>query len=207
MRQNINLYQPVLLRTRHRFSARAMAAGLAVLLLGLGAMGGYGAWQLDRLHSALTRTQAQERRLAAQLEGARARLRRAQDPRLLARLETLERRRREARALLSDLAGVDLDGQGGFSAYLIGLARGHRRGLWIQGLEVADGGRRLVLRGAATAPALLPGYLERLGRQPPYRGLTFQVFEIRRPDPGDGGTRAGVLFHLETGAPRARGRS
>lgn len=212
MRQQINLYQPVLLKTRHRFSAGAMAAALMVLAAGLAVLGGYGAWQVHRLEGVLAAADARQRQLDRRLEGVRRRLQRAQDPVLRARVDALSTRLARERALLRTLAGVELDAGPRFSGYLLALARSHLRGLWVRGLEAERGGR-LILRGATFQPALLPGYLERLGQQPAFRDRRFQVFELRRPQAGEGGGGEGaggqavqqaVRFRLETRPPPRR---
>lgn len=66
------------------------------------------------------------------------------------------------------------------SAYLEGLGRQRPEGLWLTRIIVANGGTDVALGGSALEPGLLPAYLESLGTEPAFAGLTFGKLVIER---------------------------
>lgn len=179
MRQQINLFQdelrerkPVLPAIQLVFATAAAAVVVAAVSF----------WMSQRVHA--------PRAALAQLE-AETQARSTGLAQLAARLEThkpdpalaLEARRLEQRlSYLRRLTAITLAPGAGqpLSAYLAGLGRQRPEGLWLTRIVVANGGGDVALGGSALEPGLLPAYLEALGTEQAFAGLTFGDLVIER---------------------------
>lgn len=180
MSQQINLYDPSLLRKRELLTATNLAAAAAVLLL---AMGGWGAavrMQLgeveaesQQLAGAVKGMQEQSVALGRLIAGAKP------DPRLEAELvQSRERLRVRGDVLEALKKGVGADSPS-FAEYLRGFARqAPTGGLWLTGLRIGGGGASMEIRGRMTDPALLPEYIARLNGEAAFRGRAFAALKI-----------------------------
>ena len=70
-------------------------------------------------------------------------------------------------------------------------------GVWLTGIQVAEGSGELSLAGRATRAELVPVYLERLRAEEALRGQTFSRLEVTRAAPPSG--MALVEFALSGG--------
>ena len=171
MSQQINLFNPAFEPQRKLFGANTLAAALGVLVLGLGTAGGLAQVRVAGL-------QADAKVSAQRLESAQARL--AQAGREFAPRTpdaALQARLAQAQARLAGMqkvaAIVDRGGLGntqGYAEYFRALARQGGQGLWLTGVSIARGGADLGVRGRALDPALVPGFIGRLGGEPVMRG-------------------------------------
>jgi hypothetical protein len=181
MEQQINLYQPILGAEKRLFSARAIAAALAVFVLCLGAISSYAGYRVRSAELAIAQIEAQE---AARLEAATrslAALRSSGSP------EAIEAR---AKQLAADIAereyALEAVQRGtasvvsGFSARLEALARAHPSGLWLNRIVLAAGERELALIGQATDAQLVPRYLGALADEPALDHARFDHFRMRQ---------------------------
>ncbi|MGE5467832.1 MAG: PilN domain-containing protein [Ignavibacteria bacterium] len=179
MSQQINLYDPSLLRRRELLSAAnlAIASGVLVVLLGvwggvvrsrLGAVEG----ESQMLAPQVQTIQTQKDMLQAQLAAMKP------DPQIEADLAA-------ARGLL-DLhsrqlgelkKGVGTE-SGGFAEYLRGFARQTPAGLWLTGVSIGDSGGTMEIRGRMMDPALLADYIRRLDAEPAFKGREFSALKI-----------------------------
>lgn len=181
MSQQINLYNPILLKQKKIFSSATMAQSLGILLLGLLAFYGYARYQIASL-------QSETERSAKRLENAQARVSRlAQQfsPRL--KDAELEARIKHAEAELKTLAQAQqalqqsgLLDSNGFSPYFKALARQIVDGLWLTQFSVASGEMRI--SGRTLKPELVPDYIRRLGTEQAMHGRRFSMLEMRQPE-------------------------
>ena len=172
-----------------------MLLSLLVAVGGLMSLYGYAAWrvhelQLETQSLSELRDSASSRLLG--LEGllpkrARSRVLEAE----LARVGATISEQQELVNALNQRLGRE---QNGFSGFLAGLARQRVDGLWLTGIAVSDGGRRLRLSGAATSPELVPRLVKQLAVEERFSGLDFEQLTIDR-SPDDSGT---VLFTLQS---------
>jgi hypothetical protein len=179
MSQQINLFNPAFLQKKKIFTATTMAAGLAVLVLGLAAMGVAASVRVASL-------QAQAESGAAQLERTQKRLAtvsaefapRKEDP-LLA--EELAQARLELLGL-KEVAGViergELGDTQGYAEYFRALARQNAEGLWLTGVSIAGAGLDIGVRGRAMDAALVPAYLGRLRNERVMQGKPVGSLQI-----------------------------
>jgi hypothetical protein len=68
----------------------------------------------------------------------------------------------------------------GHAALLLALARQADPAVWLTGVTVGPDGSALELTGRMADPAAMPGYLERLRREPLLQGRTFAQLQLRR---------------------------
>ncbi len=195
MNQQVNLYQPIFRENKPLFSAKAIAAGLAITFLGLSAVYGYAWWQTERLAAEVASLVAQRDAAQARLTSLAQKLPKREQSKILQRRiaqlgQVLTTKRQTVDSLKQRLKQTSH----GFSAYLEGLARQTMDGLWVTGLKIADGGMTLTLTGRALDPELVPELVTRLSREPAFTGLSFNALNIRR----DPDAAAGVAFELRT---------
>lgn len=183
MSQQINLFNPVFLRQKKVFTARAMGQALAVLVLGMFLLSYAGQRQLVQL-------QQQADRQSAQLEERKQRLATATTqfaPRQ--KNPAVETQAAEAEAQLTALRGVegvlqrgDFGSTQGYAAYFRAFAREDMAGLWLTGVSIAGAGTEIGLRGRALEPSLVPTYIGRLAKEDILRGRNFGSLQIGQPD-------------------------
>ncbi len=178
MRQQINLYQPILSEERKPFSAGIAFMCLIVLVFALGAVSISASLRLEKLDAevAVLRAQQQEQEslLAAGAEHEPVEA-------IEARVQQLDRRLQErARALellRSGAAGTTV----GFAPRLEALARRHVDGLWIDTMHLSGTNGAMMLSGSTIDPDLVPEYLRSLAADDVLSGTRFDDFIISRP--------------------------
>lgn len=193
MSQQINLYDPALLRKRELLSAANLAAVALLLLLGFGGWGTALRAEVAALEGESFSIAPLLKGLQAQMEAVGKQLAEIKaDPRIEAELDSV-------RALLGmrgEVAAVLRKGVGaeavGFAEYLRGLARQVPGGLWLTGFSVADGGASMEINGRMTDPALLPQFIARLNGESAFKGRAFAALNISagKDEPAAEGTAA-----------------
>ena len=191
MSQQINLFNPILLRQKKYFSAATMAQALALILLGsllVGSYVAYRSWGLqaeaDKTRVQLNLAQAQQLRINAEY-GVRQ-----PDP-LLA--SELKKSGAEVQALqqLSDILQTgEIGNTDGYADYLRAFSRQITDGIWLTGFAIHGSGNEIALLGRTLRPDLVPAYISRLTREPVMRGKSFSALEMRQPQVEAAGTEA-----------------
>lgn len=179
MSQQINLYDPALLRKRELLSAANLAAASGGLVLVLGIWGAVARSQLGGLESESQTLTPQVQMLKAQKDAMTAQLAAMKpDPQLEAELANarslLDLHTRQVGELKKGLGNES----GGFAEYLRGFARQTPAGLWLTGFAIADGGTSMEIRGRMMDPALLPEYIRRLNGEPAFKGREFSALKV-----------------------------
>ena len=98
--------------------------------------------------------------LAAELEGARAKLSARQE-------------------VIDVLSSGRLGNANGFSAFMTGFAQQASADLWLTGFRIAEGGDEIEIRGRVLDPSLLPGYVQRLNSVPVLQGRRFATLDMQ----------------------------
>ena len=196
MGQQVNLYQPILGAEKRLFSARAIGAALAILILCMCGLAAIDAWRTHRIERSVDQLERQEGADLARVAHSAPALR----PTL-----TLPQLDAEARNLSADIDAreraleIMRDGKStpatGFAARLEALAHGQLDGIWLSTIIVSSSDGRLAMRGAATNPDLLPAYLAALAQEPALDGVNFDKLAMRRALPGE--APAQVIFELD----------
>lgn len=179
MRQQINLLQDELRERKPVLSAiqLVLASAAAIVVMVLVAF-----WmnhrlqapraELARLDAEIQARSAAIAQLAIRLEAHKP------DPALALEARRLEERLEHLRRITA-ITIAPGTGQR-LSAYLEGLGRQRPEGLWLTRIVVANGGTDIALGGSALEPGLLPVYLESLGTEQAFAGLTFGDLVIER---------------------------
>lgn len=182
MSQQLNLFNPVLLKQQKYFCARTMVHALAILLAVLAGIYAYQRVQLaaarDRLEAAgrqFDEAQQQLAKFAAEGRRTPSKLLEDEIARVQMQLDAQE-------ALLAGLAGNALGDTTGFSRYLAALARQTSPGVWLTGFTLSGTEGPQTIRGRMLQADLLPGYIGRLNREESLRGRGFADLRISSPE-------------------------
>ncbi|MBI4985571.1 MAG: hypothetical protein HZC24_09580 [Rhodocyclales bacterium] len=182
MSQQINLYDPALLKKRELLTVANLAGLALVLLLAVGAWGGVARMELAALEAQgkvlapqLKAQQEQVVQIGKQLAAAKP------DPRLEAELTAA----RSLLAVRSEIGAALKKGVGAeapsFAEFLRGLARQSLNGLWLTAFKVGENGANMEIRGRMLDPALLPEYIQRLSGEPAFKGRAFADLKVAPP--------------------------
>lgn len=180
MSQQINLYNPLLLKQKKIFSARTMAQAIGLIALGLVAVYGYAHYQVSYLQ--------QETELAGKRhEAVQARLARISQqfgPRpksgeLEANIKLAEADYLALTDVQTALKQGDPSSASGFSPYLTALARQAVEGVWLTQFSLIGG--EMSISGRSLKPSLVPDYIHRLGDEKIMQGRKFAMLEMRQP--------------------------
>jgi len=178
--QQINLYNPLLLKQKKIFSARTMSQALGLIALGLAAVYGYARYQVTNLH---TETEhAGKRQESAQIRLARISQQfgpRQKSAELEASIKQAETELLALAEVQAALKQGSLVSASGFSPYLKALARQAVEGVWLTGIEVT--GSEMAISGRTLKPGLVPDYIHRLGDEQVMQGRKFAMLEMRQP--------------------------
>jgi hypothetical protein len=200
MSQQINLFEARFRRQKPHFSALTMAlAVLAVSVLGLLVRELY-AYQSRSLEATLAQTDQR----VGQLREQSVRLMRefgeqGRSGALDDELARLEEQLRLRRSLLDGIQGGANGEVEGFSPYLAALARQTMPGVWLTGVEIGGGSGNLVLKGRVLESELVPVYIQRLNREPLFKGRP--VRELRLAAKDEAGKRY-IEFSLQLPLPK-----
>lgn len=191
MTQQINLYDPSLLRKRDLLTAANVAIVSAVLFAAVGALGGWERARLAALEAESRAIAPQAKLLQDQMAAIGRQLAEAKpSPQLEAELAAARARlglREEILAALSKGFGGDTPS---FAEYMRGFARQAQSGLWLTGFIIGEAGAALEIRGRMSDPALLPEYIRRLNGERVFQGRAFSALKVAPAKPAQAETAA-----------------
>lgn len=189
MSQQINLFNPAFEKRKQVLAAATMAQGLLLIALTGAGLYWYGARQVRLLEDAA----AQSTELLASREARRTTVLaeypvRVKDPAVGQALAQGEADRAALLEAQKILSGGSLGNTQGYSPYFRAFARARVDGLWLTGASIAGAGGHIGLQGRALQPALVPAYINALGKDPVLRGKSFARLDIaagvpKTPDP------------------------
>lgn len=199
MSQQINLFNPQLLRQKKYFSMLAMVQALALMMLGSALFYAYALYQVQQL--AALSEETNRRYAAAQERLARnsAEFSPQQAKQLLEdELKKNEERAAAQRELINKLKSGDIGNTRGYSEYMRAFARQTIHGLWLTGFEITGDAVQMSMRGGALNPELVPGYIKRLSQEEVMRGKEFAALQMQQHkfDEGKPAGRAYLEFTL-----------
>lgn len=188
MRQDVNLLvtQTWRVNDSRPVARRFLAAWLALVAIGVAV--GVG---LDYRTSTLSRAVAAHNLavddLMTELEDQSLMLaERDADPALVQELKRLQQEAEDKARVLTLLNGESVGNMDGFSGQLAALGRRHPDGLWLDRIDIGEGGRDVGLRGLTLDAGLVPTFLSRLQLEPVFAGVGFTAFTLES-DAKDGG--------------------
>ena len=199
MRQQINLYQPVLSTQSTPLSASTATLLLGTVCAALSLWWLYGERQVTNLEKEVRSAQAQQQQQAALVRvlGA-AQANRANPVDLQARARQLGMQLTERQRILALLRSGELGTTDGFADRLAALARQRIEGVWLDHIVLSGASGVSSLAGRALDPNLVPRYLQALAAEQHLRGTRFDEFHIGPPSDTD---PAGAATLPSTGDP------
>lgn len=181
MSQQINLYNPLLLKQQKLFSLRTMTQALGLILLGNFLFYGYASYRTANLEKQASQTTQLYNATLVRFEQTKVESGPRSPSALLAdevaRTEAQLKTRRRIIGLLEQGA---LGNRQGFSGYFRALSRQTMEGLWLTGFQVS-GADEVAISGRALKPELVPAFINQLKQEPVLAGKTFASLEMRRP--------------------------
>lgn len=179
--QQINLYQDSIRIRREYFRLDQVVAAAGVLLLVLLAASGVQWWWLKHNEVALSDMQQQQERLIHENNQLSQTLADSSNGHTLKTEITQKEAQVKARHdIVQALSGKQFGNTRGFAAQFTGLAKEHVPGLWLTALYIHAGGAKLDLKGKTYTPELVPRYLQRLAKEPSFKGIEFKTFLMQR---------------------------
>ncbi|HJV74996.1 MAG TPA: MSHA biogenesis protein MshI [Noviherbaspirillum sp.] len=182
MSQQINLFNPIFLKSEKYFSAVTMAQALGMILLGSLVLTGFLAYQsiqLKKESAATTMQLATAQNQLAQISAS------AQPRQKSADLENEIKKTESEIKLMQQAADVLQKGEvgntKGYSEYFRAFARQNTPGLWLTGLTLQGAGKEIGIHGRTLQPELVPDYLARLKHEDVLKGKSFSALEMQRP--------------------------
>jgi len=182
MSQQINLFNPAFEPQKQILTAPMMGVALLVLVAGIAALAMVGNAHTDALRAQADGGATELARKQARLASVNAEF----APRV--RSTDLETQLVEADAQLAALRHVsgvldrgELGDSSGFAGYFQAFARQSVQGLWLTSVSIA--GKDIGLKGRTLDPALVPGYIGRLTREPLMQGKSFSSLQIGQAAP------------------------
>jgi hypothetical protein len=181
--RHINLYQAEFRPARVVFPASRMLAGLALLLLGLLALHGWGVWQNRELAAQVAQVNRQTEALETRLTSlGKAQDHATPDPALAADIQRLETRLAALARVEQAIQSGAVGSPGGWSAHFDALARVSVPGLWLTGVHLEGSAPYMTLRGRSLDGNAPARYIALLRQQPQFVGLEFAALEIAEPE-------------------------
>jgi hypothetical protein len=205
MSQQINLVSPLLLKKRYAFGLREMGMGLGLVLAGALAWAGVLNFQAGALETEATHKEALQAEAQQKLDQLAAGSTRPVSALLTERVKATQAQVAQHEALLKALGGTIKSTSAGFSPRLRALAHSHMEGVWLNGFTLTPA--YVALKGSALNADLLTGYMDQLGKQPPFSGMRFSGMNAALAQPaGDSRAKAEegvgyVDFDLYSGSP------
>lgn len=204
MSQQINLYNPLLLKQQKLFSLKTMTQALGLIVVGMFLFYGYVSYRVTNLEEQAAQTTEQYQATLTKLTRIQAEAApRAPSALLadeLARTEMLLKTRRHIITLLEQ---GDLGNREGFSGYFRALSRRTMDGLWLTHFQVSGAGK-VAISGRTLKPELVPAFIHQLKQEPILAGKTFASLEMHRPAPAAAGSKTATPAYIEFNLQHAR---
>lgn len=182
MRQQINLYNPAFEEKKKLFGAFALTQALVLLVAGVLALTVYAQRSVAELEKQADAGAARGAKKKAQLAMVAVEFApRSNSPELASQVADAEAQLASLKRITDVIDRGELGNANGYSEYFKALARQHVDGLWLTGLAITGAGCDIGVRGKATDPALLPGFLSRLTREKIMQGKAFGSMQISEP--------------------------
>ena len=183
MRQQINLYQGVLIDKPEPLQSRAALVVLVVVVICLALVGGFDYWRISKQNTYLAQLQQQH-----EVDSARIMTLETQYPERTPSTLLKDKVVRLEQEVLGHRQALEFfSTQGRKSNQLIlstldGLARYRHPGVWLQRIALLHGGHEVELVGTAIKPEQVPEYLQLLGDKEIFAGKVFNHLQLSRLD-------------------------
>lgn len=203
MHQQINLYQPVIVKGSGTVTSSSVIIALCATSLLLLVIYSYGIYSVVRLERHVSEAREQQQRQNALLTLNAANASSGDLPSLQAQVKSLTTILSDHKRALQLLRIGTAGGDSGFSARLIALANQHIDGMWLDHIVLGSNNGVESLSGGTIDAELVPMFLSRLASEPALRGTRINQFQLTgRNVPTDttGETSNSIQFRA-TGVP------
>ncbi|HEU0187970.1 MAG TPA: PilN domain-containing protein [Gallionellaceae bacterium] len=201
MSQQINLFNPQLLRQKQYFAVGTMLQGMLLIVLGAALFYAYALYQVQQLTAQSEESTKHYTAALAKLERFSADYSPQQARQLLEdELKKNEARAQAQRELINKLKSGDIGNTMGYSEYMRAFARQAVNGLWLTGFEITGDAVQMRISGAALNPELVPGFIKRMGQEKVMRGKEFATLQMQQHkyDEGKPAGRPYLEFTLQS---------
>lgn len=182
MSQQINLFNPLFLKTKKVFSAVSLFQIFGFLLLGAMAVSSYVTYQSAGLVKNAALISAQLHTAEMQLANLHSTtLNRVASKSLEASLKNLEADIKDRQKTAVTLQKDDFGNTKGYSNYLVAFARQIPNGVWLTGFDIKGGDSDISLQGRTFKPELVPNYVSQLKREAVMQGKSFASLQMQSP--------------------------
>lgn len=182
MSQQINLFNPIFLKTKKVFSAVSLFQASGLLILGATLVVMYVNYQSAQLAKSAALITAQLNTAEAQLAKLRAiAVSPGASKSLEENLKNLDSDIENRKKITAILQKNDFGNTRGYSIYLAAFARQIPNGVWLTGFDIAGGDSNISIQGRTFKPELVPAYVTQLKREPTMQGRSFATLHMQSP--------------------------
>lgn len=182
MSQQINLFNPALVKQKDPYNAALMARLAVVVLMAMLAAHAYEKHQVDQLQKQREQAVQLMQQTRQQLVDVTRQFGPRQPSKALQdELVATEAKLQAHEKILAYLQNGRTNGGAGFSNYMRAFARQSTNGLWLTGFSFDTGADDLTIRGRTLQPELVPQYIARLGAEAALKGRSFAALDMGQP--------------------------
>ncbi|MBY0574598.1 MAG: PilN domain-containing protein [Undibacterium sp.] len=182
MSQQINLYDPRLLKQKEVLTSSNIVGAFALSLALVAGIWGYLVIETSKQEQLLSQQTARVSVLTAQVTPLREMVAaKSKNPIYEKELRTIETAIQKRENIAQILRGSDFGDTGGYSGYLAAFAKQIPAGVWLTGFSLEGAGFDISIQGRAMQPAALAVYINQLKREKVMQGKTFAALQMNRP--------------------------
>lgn len=182
MSQQINLFNPIFLKTKKMFSAVSLFQASGLLILGTAMVGAYLNYQTTQLTKSAALITAQLNTAETQAAKLRATaVSHGESKSLEDNLKNLDNDIENRKKITAILQKNDFGNTRGYSNYLVALARQIPNGVWLTGFDITGGDSHISIQGRTFKPELVPAYVSQLKRESVMQGRSFATLKMQSP--------------------------
>jgi hypothetical protein len=182
MSQQINFFDPNLLKKKYYFSFLAMLQGLGLIIVGMTFFYGYAIYQVNNLEKQSLDSSKQYATEQLRLATFASSFSPEKNNQILQdELKKLEAETASQKEIIETLKSGAIGNIEGYSEYMRAFARQIVSGLWLNGFDIVGDGTQISLSGGVVNPQLVPSYVQRLNREKIMRGKTFAALQMQQP--------------------------
>lgn len=181
MRQQINLYQDILIEKPEPLQSRQVGLFLLLLLIGLAIVGYLSSRKAQTVQLQADQLRQQQQSLTLQVSELEVKYPPHKPNQLL--VEKIARLKQEIagqRRALDYFNNQDTGNNETVLASLDGLARYPQKGVWLRRVTFLHNGHDIRLAGSTTKPEFIPEYLKALGEKNIFGGQVFSRLALNR---------------------------
>jgi len=181
VQQQINLYQPMFRKQKKVFSASSMLGVFVAALIVFGGVYGFASWNVYSLEQQSETMKQEHARELVRLEELSKRYPvRKKSKSVEQQLKDLQKERQAKQYLVNTLSDRSIGNSDGFSEFFVGIAKRRLPGMWLNRLELGQGGNVIGIYGSTVKPELVPQFLQELAAEDSFQGSNFRVFSMQR---------------------------